>query len=244
MESYFGIRYCFEKDKVHSTIENMVNSQTSGYVCVADGVTLAMSYKNSGLKTVLDNASLITCDSGWVPLYLKSLYSINKEQYSGSDLMMDLIEQKKYNILFIGSSDTTLAALKEELTKKDARIGQMGFISLPFREVDKFDYDQIAQTIEVNSPDIIFVSLGMPKQEFFMSRLKPYITKGVMIGVGAAFKFHSGLPNEKRAPRWMIKSKMEWVYRIFSEPKKQIKRCSLILVTMPRIYWKEYRKKQ
>lgn len=244
MESYFGIRYCFDKRKVHAVIEKMVINQTSGYVCVADGVTLAMSHRNENLKNVLKEANLITCDSGWVPVYLKSLYSINRNQYSGSDLMMDIVEMKKYTIMFLGSSGNILTSLKEQLTKKDSRIEYMDFLSLPFMDVEEFDYQQIAQTVHKSNPDIILVSLGMPKQEFFMNKLRPHINKGVLIGVGAAFKFHSGLSNEKRAPRWMIKAKLEWVHRIFSEPKKQIKRCSLIFTTMPGIYWKEYRIKK
>ena len=81
--------------------------------------------------------------------------------------------------------------------------------------------------------DIIWVALGAPKQEIFMSKLKPYLKRGVMIAVGAVFKFYSGGADVKRAPEWVVKAHLEFVYRIFSEPKKQIKRCAWILVTLP-----------
>ena len=93
--------------------------------------------------------------------------------------------------------------------------------------------------------DIIWVALGAPKQEIFMSKLKPFLKRGVMIAVGAAFKFYSGL-EEKRAPEWMVKHHLEFVYRIFSEPKKQLKRCSWIIITLPGLLlgeWKRKRKK-
>lgn len=212
------------------------------YVCVADGVTLSLSHKNEELRKVLDESGINVCDSGWVPLYLKSLYKVDREQYSGSNLLMDLVSAKKYKFMFLGATEEILSALKTQLSALDSRISDMPFLELPFLSIDEFDYSQIAQSINEVSPDIIFISLGMPKQEFFMHRLKPYLNKGVLIGVGAAFKFHSGLQGNKRAPQWMIRYKMEWVYRILSEPKKQIKRCALIIGSMPMIYFKEYKK--
>jgi N-acetylglucosaminyldiphosphoundecaprenol N-acetyl-beta-D-mannosaminyltransferase len=147
-------------------------------------------------------------------------------------------------MMFLGALENTLQALKERLSAIDERIASMPFVSLPFLDVSKFNYPEIAQEIKQQDPDLIFISLGMPKQEFFMHKLYPYLDKGILIGVGAAFKFHSGLSNQKRAPRWMIRSKMEWIHRILSEPKKQIKRCSLIASTMPFIFIKEYKKKK
>lgn len=222
----------------------MLQANQKGYVCVADGVTLSMSYRNKELREILEESSMTVCDSGWVPLYLRLLYHIEREQYSGSDLLIDIVNMEKYNMMFIGASNATLDALKTRLSQKDPGIASMPFTSLPFRAVEGFDYPKIAQQINVNNPDIIFVSLGMPKQEFFMHRLLPYLNRGILIGVGAAFKFHSGLSNQKRAPQWMIKAKIEWLHRIFSEPEKQLKRCGLIVSSLPSIYIKEYKKKK
>jgi len=244
MEEYFGIKYTFGKDAIHSKIESMLDSDQKGYVCVADGVTLSMSQKNKELKKVLDESSFTVCDSGWVPLYLRLLYGIEREQYCGSDFLIDIVKAKKYRIMFLGASNSTLDALQKNLSKKNEQVVSMSFASLPFLDVKEFDYPKIAEDIKNDNPDIIFVSLGMPKQEYFMHLLLPYLEKGILIGVGAAFKFHSGLLNQKRAPQWMIKAKIEWIHRIFSEPKKQIKRCSLIIFSMPFIYLKEYKKKK
>jgi N-acetylglucosaminyldiphosphoundecaprenol N-acetyl-beta-D-mannosaminyltransferase len=120
----------------------------------------------------------------------------------------------------------------------------MSFMTLPFLKVSDFNYAEIARRIEAEDPDLVFVSLGMPKQEFFMHRLCPFLARGILIGVGAAFKFHSGLPDQKRAPQWMIRFKLEWLYRIFSEPNKQIKRCILIITSLPFLLVREYREKK
>jgi len=239
METYFGITYCFDKNYIHSYIDQLVFSNQKGYICVADGVSLSTSYKNKEFSKVISDSSLTICDSGWVPLYLRLLYGIRREQYSGSDFLENIVNQKKYNLMFIGASEDILSALQNNLSKVDERIASMPFIPLPYKSVSDFDYEQIAEQIMAFNPDIIFVSLGMPKQELFMHNLLPYLKRGVLVGVGAAFKFHSGLATQKRAPAWMIKAKMEWMHRIFSEPNKQLKRCSLILGTMPFIFWKE-----
>ena len=76
-----------------------------------------------------------------------------------------------------------------------------------------------------------------------MSRLKPYLKRGVMIAVGAAFKFYSGM-DVKRAPKWMVKMHLEFVHRLLSEPKKQLKRCGWIVYTLPKILYEEWRRKR
>ena len=223
-------------------LDGLIMSSQKGYVCVADGVTLAMSSRNKCLKEILTNSALTVCDSAWVPIYLKIIYGIDREQYSGSDLLEDIVSTQKYRMLFLGTNPEILTNLKYNLSKKNRIISRMTFLPLPFKNVDEFDYNGIATTITDDSPDIIFVSLGMPKQEFFMQRILPYLEKGVLIGVGAAFKFHSGLSNQRRAPQWMIKAKLEWWFRLFCEPRKQIKRCWLIISTTPRLFFNEFSK--
>ena len=99
--------------------------------------------------------------------------------------------------------------------------------------------------INDDMPDIIWISLGAPKQELFMYNLKPFLKQGVMFGVGAAFNFYSGLNNApKRAPLWIRKIGMEWVYRIFSEPQKQLKRNFTFLSDLPAAIRKEIKIKK
>ena len=75
-----------------------------------------------------------------------------------------------------------------------------------------------------------------------MNRLQPHLRKGVMIAVGAVFKFYSGC-SVRRAPGWIVRLHGEFVYRIFSEPKKQIQRCALILYTLPSLLYNEWKRK-
>ena len=118
----------------------------------------------------------------------------------------------------------------------------MTFYELPFKAVEEFDYPAIARMIEEDKAYIIRVALGAPKQDFFMSLLKPHLKRGVMIGVGAAFNFYSG-NGEKRAPEWVTLMHLEFVYRIMQSPKKQLKRCWGIVTSLPVMLWQEWRRK-
>lgn len=243
METYFNIRYEFDKKRVHELIDGQLSKGEPGYICVADGVILNIANRNKSYSHVVNNSMFSICDSSYVPLYLRWLYGIKREQYCGSQIFMDVVRKKKYRMFFLGSSAQVLKALKEKLVHYDKRIAEMDFYELPFRNVEDFDYPNIAKNVEAANADIIWVALGAPKQEIFMSNLKPFLSHGIMIGVGAVFKFYSGL-DEKRAPEWMVKHHLEFVCRIFSEPKKQLRRCAWIIVTLPQILREEWQVKR
>lgn len=242
MAVFFNIDYEFDRDVVLRKIDQTVANGGLGYICVADGVILNLVDRLPGYKEVVAGAMFSICDSAYVPLYLRWLYGLRLTNYTGSDIFADLVAKKKYRMMFLGASQDILDALKEKLVEKDPRIGDMTFVELPFCNVEDFDYASIARQVEADRPDIIWVSLGAPKQEIFMSMLKQHIGRGVMIAVGAAFKFHSG-KGEKRAPQWMLDHRMEFIFRIWQSPRKQLNRCVWIVRTLPGLLCKEWRSK-
>ena len=146
-------------------------------------------------------------------------------------------------MIFLGTRQETLDALQKEIAVWNPDVMGMNFVEVPFRDVEDFDYVGIAEMIANDDADIIWVALGAPKQERFMNLLLPHLKKGVMLGVGAVFKFYSGT-NESRCPEWMQKHHLEFVYRIMQDPKKQLKRCFWIVATLPKLYIQEWRKKK
>ena len=242
METYFNIRYEFDRNEVWRTIDRQIASQTPSYICVCDGVILNTANRQPDYLKIINNGLFSICDSGYVPLYLKWIYGIERKQYAGSDIFSDAINKRKYNMYFLGCSPNVLVGLKSEMSKVDSRIESMVFDSLPFMAVKDFDYPAIAQQIKESGAEIIWVAMGAPKQEIFMSKLLPHLSSGVMIAVGAVFNFYSGV-GVKRAPQWMIKCHLEFVYRIMSEPKKQIKRCWDIISSLPSLIMEEKSKK-
>ena len=238
MERYFNIRYEFDRQVVQERIAQQVTQQETGYICVADANILQQVHNDLSYRKVVDGAMFSISDSSWVPVFLKWIYGIKREHYCGSMIFMDIIEKKRYRQFFMGTSTRTLNALKGNLTKIDPAMEEMTFYELPYMDVEDFDYPAIAEMVNRDNPDIIWVALGAPKQEIFMSKLAPYLHRGVQIAVGAAFKFYSGL-EEKRAPSWMRRGKLEFLYRIYADPKKQWARCKQIICTLPRILREE-----
>lgn len=242
METYFNIRYEFDKDQVHARIASRLMEPGSDYICVADGVILDTVNKSDDYKKVVEHGMFAICDSSYVPLYLKWIYGIRRSQYCGSQIFQDIISQRKYRMIFMGTSTGILSALQSNLLKLNPDVAEMKFIELPFNKVEEFDYPSIAKTIEDDGAEIVWVALGAPKQEYFMANLQPHLSHGVMIAVGAAFKFFSGV-DANRAPEWMVRNHMEFIYRIFSEPKKQIKRCWGIVKSLPMLLIQENKRK-
>ncbi len=243
MEKYFNIRYEFDKAVVQERIAQTMEEQGTGYICVADANILQQVHNDLSYRKVVDGAMFSICDSSWVPIFVNRIYGIKHEHYCGSMIFKDVIEQKRYRQFFMGTSTEVLTALKGNLAKMDPAIEGMTFYELPFCKVEDFDYPAIAEMVNSDNPDIIWVALGAPKQEIFMSKLQPYLKRGVQIAVGAAFKFYSGL-EEKRAPEWMRRMHLEFVYRVYAEPKKQWARCKQIVCTLPRIFREEKRRKK
>lgn len=241
MPTYFNINYEFDIPTVKARLDERVRANRPGYICVADGNILQMVHHDLEYRNTIAGAMFSICDSSWVPVYLDRIYGFRPEQYCGSHIFAEVTGMRSYRQIFLGTDTVTLEALRTYMLRRDPSMAGMKFIALPFCKVEEFDYAAIADLINNDGADIIWVALGAPKQERFMQRLEPLLDRGVMVGVGAVFKFFSGV-GEKRAPKWMIKAHLEFAYRLFSEPKKQLGRCWEILRNLPAIIWEEKRK--
>ncbi|MDE7473891.1 MAG: WecB/TagA/CpsF family glycosyltransferase [Muribaculaceae bacterium] len=240
MQKYFNINYEFDREKVHRSIDERLGRSGSDYICVADGVILNTANRNREYLDVVNGGMFAICDSSYVPLYVKWIYGTRYQQYSGSEIFIDVISRRRHRMIFLGTNNQILNGLRTQLLKVNPDVAGMQFVELPFCKVEDFDYKGIANMIEADGADIVWVALGAPKQEYFMSLLKPHLGHGVMIAVGAAFKFFSGT-DTKRAPQWMVRHHLEFVHRLSQEPKKQFRRCFDIIRTLPVILYREWR---
>lgn len=241
--TFFEINYELNREEALREIDERVQSGGKGYVVVADGVVLNTANRTPHYLQAVNGSMFSVCDSSFVPVYIRLIHGLKVDKYYGIDLMRDLIRKKQYQMAFLGGRQQTLDALRDKLAAYDPRVADMLFWELPFCDVDQFDYPSIAERLNAYQADIIWVSLGAPKQEEFMCRLQPYLDRGVMASVGAAFNFLSER-GEKRAPQWMIDNHLEFIYRIFQNPKKQINRCIWIIKTLPRLLYTEWKSKR
>ena len=236
---YFNVRLEFDRDRLDKTIFDAIENGETGYVCSVESNNLTVANNNPEFLKVLNGALVNNCDGSVLAKILGKIHNESLQSYIGADIFIKYIKMCRFRQFFLGNTQEVLDGLKENLSKIDPKIKDMRFETLPFRAVDDFDYAGIAKMINDDNPDIIWVSLGAPKQEMFMSKLKPYLNRGVMFGFGAIFNFNAGVGSVKRAPKWMLKLKLEWLHRAIEQPKKNIPRYWNFVKTLPRLIKKE-----
>ena len=237
MIEFLNISFVPTKEIAKSKLEKIINMKKKGYICVVD-TNIAIEVKRSKeYKKTINSSIFNICDSSWISILYNIVHKDNINDYKGPDFFLDTIKKEKYVSFFLGSTNEILTHLKSFLCKIDPQISQMMFYSPPFVAVENFNYVDIAKRINDSGAQIVWVGLGAPKQEKFMENILPYIENAILVGVGAAYVLCSEYEKYKRAPKFMQKLKVEWVYRIYLEPKKQIKRMSRVIVQLPLLFF-------
>lgn len=143
---------------------------------------------------------------------------------TGPDYMKEILKisnKEGYRHFFYGSTEETLKKLQRTLDRSYTDVQVAGMYSPPFRVLSVQEDEEIVRMINESNADFVWIGLGAPKQERWMAAHQGKI-KGFMIGVGAAFDYEAG--NIERAPQWMQKVNLEWLYRLLQEPKRLFKR--------------------
>lgn len=194
------------------------------YVCICNTQSLVTASNDSRFQNVLKNADICTPDGMPLVWAMRMFGFKNQERVDGPNLMLKLCEHSvKHNtrIFLYGGKNETLIRLNEKLVNDYRGIKIVGTYSPPFRHLDEKEVKEIQCRINETHPDLVFVSLGCPKQEFWMNENYQSIN-GVLIGVGAAFNYIIG--DIKRPPMIFQKMGLEWLFRLFTEPKRLFKR--------------------
>jgi len=195
-----------------------------GYVCVANVHMIIEAYNNSDYSHVVNNAAIVTPDGKPLTLLLRLLYNIKQPRVAGMDLLPDLLqtsEKESIPVFFYGSTDAVLEKVRNKIKSQYPDLIISGMISPPFGPISPELLEKHIHEINRKGPGIVFVVLGCPKQEKMMAKMSPRV-KGVMIGVGAAVPVFAG--EMGRAPAWMQKCYLEWLFRLFQEPGRLWKR--------------------
>ncbi len=124
--------------------------------------------------------------------------------------------------LYGGRDQGSLVQLALSLRRDFPGIQIVGGYSPPFRDLTEEEEVALAEQINASRPDVLWVGIGVPKQEKWMARMRDRVEVPVMCGVGAAFDFHAGRISQ--APRWMQERGLEWTYRIVQEPRRLLPR--------------------
>ncbi|MCI1575009.1 MAG: WecB/TagA/CpsF family glycosyltransferase [Weizmannia coagulans] len=206
------------------TIEDWVSNKKNNYVCVCNTHSVVTASNDSFFEKVLNNAGICTAD-GMPLVWALKLYGYrNQNRVDGPNLMLKLCERSNiegYKLFLLGGTNETLIKLENKINKRYSKVNIVGKYSPPFRKLNNQEEDKIVEMINATNADIIFVSLGCPKQEKWMYNHRNDI-KGVMLGVGAAFEYIIG--NIKRPPKIFQFLGLEWAFRMLCEPRRLWKR--------------------
>ncbi len=201
-------------------IRSWVEARKSCYIVAANVHVVMTAYWQRQYQQIINQAALVTPDGMPLVWALRLLGVKGQARVYGPDLMLawcDRAAQLKMPIYLYGGTESMLKKLQQNLTQRFPDLAIAGSYAPPFRALTVDEELADVQRINNSGATVVFVGLGCPKQEEWMARQQGKVT-AVMIGVGAAFSFHSG--EVAQAPRWMMKLGLEWLYRFSQEPKR------------------------
>ena len=218
----------------------LAHTHTPSYACFANVHMTIEAYDNPVFAEKVNKANFIFTDGKPLCIALKLKHNITQERIAGMDFIADILQKannqvdnqvdnqenikennKKLNVFLYGSTSEILEKISEKIKDKYPQINVCGSISPPFREILEEEKTHYINQINNADTHLVFVALGCPKQEIWMSENSPQI-KAMLLGVGGAFPVFADV--QKRAPKILQKLALEWVFRLFQEPKRLFRR--------------------
>lgn len=207
-------------DYIEANLENLKGN----YICVSNVHTTITAYEDEKYRKIQNTGALALPDGKPLSILSKKRGFKNAQRVTGPDLMGELFkesEKKGYKHYFYGSTEETLELLKVKLKEKYPKLNIVGMYSPPFNPEVSLEDDKILNEINNGKVDFLWIGLGAPKQEKWMSIHRGKVN-AIMVGVGAGFDYYA--EKIKRAPMWMQKCSLEWLYRLMQDPKRLLKR--------------------
>ncbi len=207
-------------------MDRLVETRERGYVCAAPVHAVMVAQDDPEMLAALRGSTIVVPDGMPLVWAANLLGERLEDRVYGPELMLrysDRCAERGHRVWLYGGRDQgSLVQLALSLRRRHPGIKIVGGYSPPFRALTSDEEDAIVEQINDASPDVLWVGIGVPKQEKWMAHMRDRLDVPVMCGVGAAFDFHAGrIP---MAPRWMQERGLEWIYRIAQEPRRLLPR--------------------
>lgn len=193
------------------------------------GVPAIVSAKENPKIAEMYNKATMAAIDGMPIVNIGRRKGYNCERCAAPDIMgmvfEESVRQEKTHYFYGGKDDEVLNKLRHNLEEAYPGIRIVGMYSPPFRPLTKEEDAKICDEINQLNPDFLWVGIGAPKQEMWMWQHQEKIYGTVMFGVGAGFNFFAG--TLEKAPKWMEKASLEWLFRLVKEPKRLWRRYIL-----------------
>lgn len=204
-------------------VDNAIKTNRSIHHVVVNAAKIVAMHKDVELNESVVNSDIINADGQAVVWASKILRKPLKERVAGIDLMEKIVElshQKGYKIFFLGAKEDIIKEVMKKYSEKYSPKVIAGYRNGYFKKEDE---EEIARQIANSGANILFVAISSPIKENFLYQNRNALNSiNFTMGVGGSFDVVSG--KVKRAPRWMQKLGLEWLYRLLQEPKRMWKR--------------------
>jgi N-acetylglucosaminyldiphosphoundecaprenol N-acetyl-beta-D-mannosaminyltransferase len=209
-----------DMERALETLQAWIASGGRRYVCVTGVHGVMESRRAAELRTIHNGAGMVTPDGMPLVFLCRRLgYPLTQRVY-GPDLLLAVCERSVasgWRHYFYGGSEGVPELLARRLQERFPGLLVVGTCSPPFSPLSPEEDQAVVAQISAARPDIVWVGLSTPKQERWMASHVELLSS-VLIGVGAAFDFHSGV--KRQAPKWAQRSGLEWLFRLLAEPKR------------------------
>jgi N-acetylglucosaminyldiphosphoundecaprenol N-acetyl-beta-D-mannosaminyltransferase len=217
-------------DDAIATIERWISEGSRNYVCITGVHGVMESRRDQRLRRIHNDAGMVTPDGMPLVWFSRFCGKSRTDRVCGTDLMRKMTavsSQRGYRQFYYGGAEGVADKLKQALITAHPKLDVAGTLCPPFRELTPEEDRAVVAAINAARPDIVWVGLSTPKQEFWMVNHLGRIEAPVMVGVGAAFDFLAG--EKRQAPPWMQRNGLEWLFRLCSEPRRLWRRYAYIV---------------
>ena len=237
LETQSVIGFPVTAEPFHRQIDTMLgwaHQRLSKVVCVANVHMLIEAKAHEGFAKVLHQADMLTPDGMPLVWVTSRLRKRKQDRVAGMDILLSLCKkaaQQDISVFFLGSTPGVLYGMEQRLKIEFPSLNVVGMVSPPFRPLTRDEDEALVQEINDSGAGLVLVSLGCPKQEWWMNDHKDRV-QAVMVGLGGVFPIFAG--EKKWAPTWVQKNGLEWLHRLLQEPRRLWQRYAK---TIPVFLW-------
>lgn len=206
------------EDEALDAIERLIGDGGSHYMAVVNAAKVVAASRNSELRRVLSQADIVTADGMSVVWAARLLGRSLRQRVTGIDMFERLLvraSERGWSVYFLGAKEHSVTALVEKLKSRHAGLRVAGYRNGYF---DEDESEHIAEAIRENGAEMLFVAMGSPRQEQWIYANLEKTGAKFALGVGGSFDHINGLI--PRAPAWMQRAGLEWMHRLWREPRR------------------------
>jgi N-acetylglucosaminyldiphosphoundecaprenol N-acetyl-beta-D-mannosaminyltransferase len=207
-------------------VSNILNSKKSLKIAICNTNTVVRSYRDDQLSKIINSFDIKTPDGFPIAKSSSTLYKNGQRRVDGYNVMLTTINDglsRNTSHYFYGSEDLVLKKLIIKLKKDFPNINIVGSFSPPVGSYEKLIKEEYIKNIIDTKPDIVWVSLGFPKQELFINLFQEkYSVESNLVGIGAVFEWVAG--TKIKAPEFLANLGLEWIIRLVQEPRRLFRR--------------------